>query len=107
MSNTGAVLAEIGGALGILGLLLVFLPLYLQQVAAAAGGKETQRERKVRIAWTWAVPLLIAIASADVMVGLFAIWGKWNTASLTGWLLLTLVWLVVLLACVTVWRGVK
>ncbi len=106
MSSQAAVFAEIAGALGILGLLLVFLPLYIQQVAEAGGGNESQRERKVRIALAWAVPALIGLASVDVTVGLFSIWGKWHTADLTGWLLLILVWLVALLACLTVQRGV-
>jgi hypothetical protein len=51
--------------------------------------------------------VLIAFASADASIGLFALWGKWDTAELTGWLLLVLVWLIVLLAVVTVRRGVK
>jgi cadmium resistance protein CadD (predicted permease) len=99
--------AEIAGALGILGLLLVFLPLYLQWVAEAAGGTETAKERRKRIAWAWSVPALIALASGDATVGLFALWGKWTTADLTGWLLLGLVWLIVVLAIATVARGVK
>ncbi len=106
MGSHEAVLAEIAGALGILGLLLVFLPLYIQRVAAAGGGKVSQDERKRREAWAWAVPVLIALASLDVTLGLFAIWGKWGTADLTGWLLLALVWLIVVLAALTVrWGG--
>jgi hypothetical protein len=106
VNSQAAVFAEIAGALGILGLLLVFLPLYIHRVGEAGGGNESQRERKVRIAWAWAVPALIGLASVDVTVGLFNIWGKWDTADLTGWLLVALVWLVALLACVTVQRGV-
>lgn len=107
MESHEAVLAEIAGALGILGLLLVFLPLYIQRVAEAEGGSESQDERKKRIAWAWAVPVLIVLASADATVGFFAIWGKWNTANLSGWLLLVLIWLIAFLACVTVYRGVE
>jgi hypothetical protein len=101
MGSHEAVLAEIAGALGILGLLLVFLPLYIQQVGEAAGGSESQAERKKRIAWAWAVPGLVALASLDATVGLFALWGKWGTADLTGWLLLALVWLIAALAATT------
>ena len=107
MGTQEAVLAEIAGALVILGLLLVFLPLLLQAVAEAKGGNESQRDRRKRVAWAWTAPVLIAFASADASVGLFALWGKWDTAELTGWLLLVLVWLIVLLAVVTVRRGVK
>jgi hypothetical protein len=107
MGSHEAVLAEIAGALGILGLLLVFLPLYIQRVAKAAGGNVSQKEREKREAWAWAVPALIALASVDVTVGLFAIWGKWGTADLTGWLLLALIWLVAALAAVTVRWGVE
>jgi hypothetical protein len=107
MGSHEAVLAEIAGALGILGLLLVFLPLYLQRVAKAAGGNKSQDERKKREAWAWAVPVLIALASLDATLGLFAVWGKWGTGDLTGWVLLALVWLVAALAAVTVRWGVE
>lgn len=106
MGSHEVVLAEIAGALGILGLLLVFLPLYIQRVAEAEGGTESQDERRKRIAWAWAVPVLIVLASIDATVGLFAMWGKWNTADLSGWLLLALIWLIAFLACVTLYRGV-
>lgn len=106
MGTHEAVLAEIAGALGILGLLLVFMPLFLRRVAEAAGGNETQRQRKRRIAWAWTIPALITLASLDASVGLFALWGKWDTAALTGWLLLGLVWLIVVLAFATVAMGV-
>jgi hypothetical protein len=107
MGTHEAVLAEIAGALAILGLLLVFLPLLLQAVAAAGGGHESQKARRTRKAWAWAAPGLIVLASADATVGLFALWGKWATADLTGWLLVLLVWLIAALAVVTVARGVR
>jgi hypothetical protein len=98
---------EIGAALGILGLLLVFLPLFVQAAAAAASGKEPQRERRARIRQAWGIPVLIAVAAIDAMLGLFSLWGTWDAAAATGWLLLALVWLVVALAGWAVKTGVR
>jgi hypothetical protein len=107
MGSHEAVLAEIAGALGILGLLLVFLPLYVQRVEAARSETKSQSAQRRLKKAAWIAPVLIAVASADATLGLFTIWGKWNAAGITGWLLLILVWLIVLLAAGTVWQGVK
>jgi hypothetical protein len=106
METHEAVLAEIAGALGILGLLLVFLPLYLQWVGSA-GGDLSQSAKDWLTGLTWVIPCLIVLATVDATVGLFAIWGKWGTANATGWLLLVLVWLVAALAVVTVFLRIK
>ncbi len=98
---------EIGAALGILGLLLVFLPLFVQAVLRAEGGRESQKERRVRLLQAWAVPVLIAIAALDATLGLITLWGKSDAGGATGWLLLVLVWLVVVLSAWTVQRGVR
>jgi hypothetical protein len=89
---------EIGAALGTLGLLLVFLPLFVQAAAAASSGREPQKERRARIRQAWAVPALIALAAADATLGLLTLWGKTDAAAASAWLLLVLVWLVVALA---------
>ena len=90
-----------------LGLLLVFLPLFLASVVGAAGGRETQQERRSRIRRAWAVPALIAIAAADAMLGLFSLWGTWRMEAVAGWLLVALVWLVAGLSAWAVKTGVR
>lgn len=107
MGTHEAILAEIAGALGILGLLLVFLPLYVQRVEAARKETKSQSTQRRLKKAAWIAPVLIAVASADATFGLFTIWGKWDTAGITGWMLLVLVWLIVLLAVGTVWQGIK
>jgi hypothetical protein len=98
---------EIGAAFGILGLLLVFLPLFVQAAADAAQGKEPQKERRARIRQAWGVPLLIGVAAVDGTLGLLSLWGTWRVASVTGWLLIALMWLVVGLSGWAVKTGVR
>lgn len=98
---------EIGAALGILGLLLVFLPLFVQAAVRAGGGNETQQERRARMRQAWGIPLLIGIAALDATFGLLTIWDKQDLAAATGWLLLVLVWLVVALSAWTVRTGLR
>jgi hypothetical protein len=107
MSARDVVGVEIGAVLAILGLLLVFLPLFLQSAAMAKGGKESQRERRRRILRAWCVPALIAIAAVDAVLGLLTLWGKTGAATETGWLLVALVGLVALLAAWAVKAGVN
>jgi uncharacterized membrane protein len=98
---------EIGAALGILGLLLVFLPLFVQAAADAAQGKEPQKERRARIRQAWGVSLLIGIAATDATLGLLTLWGTWLVAGIVGWLLVTLMWLVAVLSAWAVKTGVR
>jgi uncharacterized membrane protein len=98
---------EVGAALGILGLLLVFLPLFVQAAANAAQGKEPQKERRARIRQAWGVPVLIAVAAIDATLGLLSLWDTWGVAGTVGWLLIVLMWLVVVLAAWTVKTGVS
>jgi hypothetical protein len=98
---------EIGAALGILGLLLVFLPLFVQAAVRAGGGKETQLERRARMRQAWGIPLLIGIAAIDATFGLLTIWDKQDLGAATGWLLIVLVWLVVGLSAWTVRTGLR
>jgi hypothetical protein len=85
---------EIGAALAILGLLLVFLPLFLSAIRQAAGGREPARTRRLRIAQAWVVPGLIALAAADATLGLLTLWGTCDLGKPTAISLVVLVWLV-------------
>ena len=107
MSARDTLGVEIGAALGILGLLLVFLPLFVQAAVRAGGGNETQQERRARMRQAWGIPLLIGIAALDATFGLLTIWDKQDLGAATGWLLLVLVWLVVGLAAWTVRTGLR
>jgi hypothetical protein len=98
---------EIGAAIGMLGLLLVFLPLFVQAAANASQGKEPQKERRARIRQAWVVAFLVAIAAVDATLGLLSLWGTWGVATLTGWLLVALLWLVVGVATLAVKTGVR
>jgi hypothetical protein len=98
---------EIGAALAILGLLLVFLPLFIQAAADAAEGKEPQKERRARKRRAWAVPIVIAVAATDAMLGLLTLWGTWHAAAAAGWMLVALTWLVVGLSGWAVRTGVR
>jgi uncharacterized membrane protein len=105
MSDRDTLAAEVGAALAILGLLLVFLPLFLDRVTAAAAGRESQKTRRARVRRTWAVPVLMAIAALDATLGLLTLWGTRDAATATGVILAALVWLVVALAVWTVRRS--
>ena len=107
MNARDALGVEIGAALGILGLLLVFLPLFVQAAANAAEGKEPQKERRLRIRQAWAVSVLIGIAATDAMLGLLSLWGTWRVAGPAGWLLVALMWLVAALSALAVKTGVR
>lgn len=76
MSARDVLAVEIGAALGILGLLLVFLPLFVEAAVRAGGGRETQQERRARMRQAWGVPVLIGLAALDATLGLVTLWGK-------------------------------
>lgn len=107
MSSHDVLGVEIGAAVGILGLLLVFLPLFIESAARARGGTESEETRRRRLVQAWAASGLVAVAAADATLGLVSLWGKWSVADATGWLLIALVWLIVALAAVAVKTGVK
>ncbi len=102
MSERHVLTTEIGAALGILGLLLVFLPLFLQRATQKMGVAGTARERMTWIILSWALPGLIALAGVDATLGLLTLWGIVDCAKITGWVLLALIWLVVCTSFVTV-----
>jgi hypothetical protein len=107
MSARDVLGVEIGAALGILGLLLVFLPLFVQAAVRAGRGRETQQERRARTRQAWGVPVLIALAALDATLGLVTLWSKSDVGAATGWLLIALVWLVVALSVWTVRTGLR
>jgi hypothetical protein len=91
-------IAETTSALGIVGLLLVFLPLFLDAVSRGKGGSVPWRKLQLLRARSWIVAATVAIGAADATSGLVTLWGTFDLAKLTAILLLVLVWAVVALA---------
>ncbi len=97
------VLAEVGAAIAILGLLLVFLPLFLDAAQKAARGAEPIAELRSRKFRAKLVAAAIALAAAVVSVGLVSVWTDCAPlAIMTGIGLLALTWCVVLLGAMAV-----
>jgi hypothetical protein len=103
LADHDVLLAEVGAALAILGLLLVFLPLFLASVEQAGGGAETASERQWRVFRSWLIPVTMAGAAVDATFGLLTVWGTCNLAKPTALLLIALAFSVVLLAAIAVW----
>ena len=95
-------IVETEAAFVILGLLLVFLPMYLSVLARTEANVESGRVRRGVHALAWSIPVLIVLAGADATFGLLALWGHADDAKPTAILLLVLTWLVALLAIVAV-----
>lgn len=98
MSERDTLGVEIGAAIGILGLLLVFLPLFVQAALRAGGGNETQDQLRARRRQAWAVPVLIGVAALDATLGLVTLWDKVEVGAIAGWVLIALVWHLVALS---------
>jgi hypothetical protein len=92
---------ETEAAFTILGLLLVFLPMFLGVLGRAEGNDSGwSGPRVVIVTLAWSVPVLIILAALDATFGLFAVWGHEDADKPTALMLIALTWLVVLLAAV-------
>jgi len=91
-------IAETTSAFAIVGLLLVFLPLFLGAVSRGRGGSVPWRRLQLLRLRSWLVAATVAIGAADATAGLLTLWGTFGFAKLTAVLLLVLVWAVVALA---------
>lgn len=105
MAERDVLALEIGSALTILTLLLVFLPLFLQSASAAISGEEDAGRIEYLRKRTWVVPAVMAVTAFDATSGLLTMWGDKHWAGLTGWLLLILLWLLVALAVMAIIEG--
>lgn len=102
MGARDTLIVETEAAFTILGLLLVFLPMFLNVLTRTEGTIRVAGPRVVLVALAWSVPALIVIAGIDATLGLFALWGHTNDAKPTAVLLVVLTWLVALLAVAAV-----
>ena len=92
-------LAEVGAAFGILGLLLVFLPLFLRAFERAVGGERPYTAVRGLGFRVYFVAGTIAVAALVVTFGLLGLWLRSDPlAVLTGVGLLGVTWCVVVLA---------
>jgi hypothetical protein len=86
----------------ILGLLLVFLPMFLTVLLRAEESETFRLPRAIVIALAWSVPLLIVVAGLDATLGLLALWGHPTASKPVAIILVVLTWLVVGLAVIAV-----
>jgi len=99
VASRDVLLAEVGAAFGILGLLLVFLPLFLQAFERAVGGAQPYEAVRALGFRVYFVGGTIAVAALVVTLGLLGLWLRSHPlAVLTGVGLLVVTWCVVVLA---------
>ena len=102
MSSKETLIVETEMEFVILGLLLVFLPMFLAVLLRAEESETFRLPRAVTVGLAWSVPLLIVIAALDATLGLFALWGHTSTSKPMAIILVGLTWLVVCLAAIAV-----
>jgi hypothetical protein len=100
MSDHGTLIAETTSALALMGLLLVFLPLFLDAVAKGRGGRVPWQKLRLLKLRPWLVAITVAIGATDATAGLLTLWGTSDLATLTAVLQLVMIWTVVVLALV-------
>lgn len=98
MDERDTLITEVGAAFGLVGLLLVFLPLFLDAVSKGRGGAVPWRKLQLLKLQTWLVAATVGVGATDATTGLLTLWGTCDLAKLTAILLVITVWAVVLLA---------
>jgi hypothetical protein len=102
LSGHETLVVETEAAFTILGLLLVFLPMFLAVLMRAESDPTVNVPRFIAIALAWSVPVLIVVAGLDATFGLFALWGHHGAVKPTALLIVVLTWLIAVLAAVAV-----
>jgi len=105
VSARDTLVTEVASAFVIVGLLLVFLPLFLDAVGRGKGGNVSWfklRWLKVR---AWLVTVAVGLGAADATFGLLTLWGTFKLAEATAILLVVLVWTTVGLAALATHGG--
>jgi hypothetical protein len=95
-------IVETEAAFTILGLLLVFLPMFLAVLTRAETTQPLNVPRVIAVALAWSVPVLIVLAGLDATFGLLALWGHHSTVRPAALLIVVLTWLIAVLATVAV-----
>jgi hypothetical protein len=105
VASRDVLLAEVGAAFGILGLLLVFLPLFLQAFERAVDEQQPYAAVRAIGFRAYFVAGTVALAAVVVTLSLLALWLRCDPlAVLTGVGLLVVTWCVVILAGMAVWK---
>jgi hypothetical protein len=99
-----ALITEVGAAIGLVGLLLVFLPIFLEAVRKGRGGSVPWRKLQLLKLQSWLVAGTVGVGAADATLGLLTLWGTYDFAKLSAILLVVVVWAVVLLAILATWQ---
>ena len=103
MGSKETLIVETEVAFTILGLLLVFLPMFLNVLLRAEQNEAfSDAPRGVVFVLAWSVPALIVVAGLDATFGLLALWGYTSASKPAAILLIILTWLVAGLASVAV-----
>jgi len=97
---TGTLALEVGAALTVAALLLVLIPFFAAHLDRSE--KLTPSQIRALRRSLWMVPIGIALAGIDAIVGLLTLWGKIEGEQVTGWLLVGLVAVIVTYAFVAV-----
>jgi len=102
LRSSDTLIVETEMAFVILGLLLVFLPMFLTVLLRAEESESFHLPRAAAIALAWSVPVLIVVAGLDATFGLLALWGHADAAKPLAVILVVLTWLVAALAVIAV-----
>lgn len=102
MDASDTLIVETEMAFVILGLLLVFLPMFLAVLLRAEESETFRLPRALAVGLAWSVPMLIVIAALDATLGLFALWGHASADKPMALILVLLTWLIVSLAVIAV-----
>jgi hypothetical protein len=105
VASRDVLLAEVGAAFGILGLLLVFLPLFLQAFERAVDEQQPYAAVRAIGFRAYFVAATVTATAAVATLALLALWLRSDPlAVLTGVGLLMVTWSVVILAGMAVWK---
>lgn len=105
MTSRDVLLAEAGAAFGILGLLLVFLPLFLQAFERAVHEQQPYAAVRAIGFRAYFVAGSVALAAAVATLALLALWLESDALGvLTGVGLLAVTWSVAILAGMAAWK---
>jgi hypothetical protein len=102
LGSKDTLIVETEVAFVILGLLLVFLPMFLTVLLRAEESDSFRLPRAAVVALVWSVPVLIVVAGLDATFGLLALWGHADASKPLAVILVVLTWLVAALAVIAV-----
>ena len=102
MAEPGVLEAEASGLIAISGLMLVFLPFFLDRVRAARERLPRNSLRRLT-ALVWFTALLVGLPAAGSAFGLLTLWRIADASGLVAWMTLGSVVLVVIFTLLTVW----